>query len=339
MRIDVTSPQRVDLALSEGHKRFAHRNPDLEAKWLRMAEAFVRGEKSSRERTHSDSLFQINASARQRGAPWDLIRLRVSVPGDITGALSVHRILDLAPQSEESRLFAGLAEQETVRLRWVTEGVELLYRLPPEHRDYMREAVATNERRTDEERHARYEELLAWGMATMSELPFLPTRNPASAASVCGATGEPDPLLREAQRQRPRRPSPDDRRSSPPARAAARRTRSLRTGSATSRSRSAGRRLPRLRGRSRIRASGRYCGPRTRIRPRTSTSRSNRTGWTQSMSRRCSAAAGIGLLRTRPASSSPSARTFPVSPRVRQSIPAEHPTHFMRRDSLTSRRG
>ncbi len=146
VRIDVTSPQRVDLALSEGHKRFAHRNPDLEAKWLRMAEAFVRGEKSSRERTHSDSLFQINASARQRDAPWDLIRLRVSVPGDITGALSVHR--------------------------WVTEGVELLYRLPPEHRDYMREAVATNERRTDEERHARYEELLAWGMATMSELPF-----------------------------------------------------------------------------------------------------------------------------------------------------------------------
>ncbi len=137
-----------------------------------MAEAFVRGEESSRERTHSDSLFQINASARQRGAPWDLIRLRVSIPGDITGALSVHRILDLAPQSEEGRLFAALAGQETVRLRWVTEGVELLYRLPREHRDYMREAVATNERRTDEERHARYEELLAWGMATMSELPF-----------------------------------------------------------------------------------------------------------------------------------------------------------------------
>jgi Domain of unknown function (DUF4253) len=172
VRIDVTSPQRVDLALSEAYKGFLHRNPDLEAKWLGVTEAFIRGEESSRERTHPDSLFQITVSAPQRGAPWDLAQLRVSVPGDITGAVSAHRYLDLAPKAEERRLFAALAEQETVRLHWVTEEVELLYRLQPEHRDHWRQAVATNETRTDEERNARYEEMLAWGMATMSELPF-----------------------------------------------------------------------------------------------------------------------------------------------------------------------
>src|ERR671934_2115719 len=172
VRIDVTSPQRVDLALREVHSGFAHRDPDFEARWLGAAEAFVRGDEGSRERTHPDSLFQATVSAPRRGASWDVVELRVSVPGDITGALSGHRYLDLAPQSEESRLFTALAEQETVRLRWVTEGVELLYRLPPEHRDSWRQALATNETRTDDERHVRYEEMLAWGMTTMSELPF-----------------------------------------------------------------------------------------------------------------------------------------------------------------------
>jgi hypothetical protein len=172
VRIDVTSPQRVDLALREVHTGFTDRNPDIEARWLGAAEAFVRGDEGSRERTHPDSLFQATVSAPRRGAPWDVVELRVSVPGDITGALSADRYLNLAPQSEESRLFAALAEQETVRLRWVTEGVELLYRLPPEQRDYWRQALANNEARTDEERHARYEEMLASGHVTLSELPF-----------------------------------------------------------------------------------------------------------------------------------------------------------------------
>jgi uncharacterized protein DUF4253 len=167
----VITAKRIDLALGEVQERLAHRNPALEAGWLGAAEAFVRGAESSRERTHPDSLFQLTVSGHRRDA-WDMVDLRVSVPGDVSGALTGHRFIDLAPQSEESRLFAALAEQETVRLRWVTEGVELLYRLPPEHRDSWRQALATNETRTDEERHARYEELLAWGMATMSELPF-----------------------------------------------------------------------------------------------------------------------------------------------------------------------
>lgn len=184
VRLDVTTPKRIELALREAHERFAHRNPDLEARWLGAAEAFVRGAESSRERTHPDSLFQLTVSGRRRDA-WDMVDLRVSVPGDVTGALSGRRFLDLAPQSEESRMFAALTEQETVRLRWVTDGVEFLYRLPPEHRDSWRQALATNETRTDEERHARYEELLAWGMATMSELPFYrrvtPRRPPRTA--------------------------------------------------------------------------------------------------------------------------------------------------------------
>jgi hypothetical protein len=171
VRLDVITAKRIDLALGEVQERLAHRNPALEAGWLGAAEAFVRGAESSRERTHPDSLFQLTVSGHRRDA-WDMVDLRVSVPGDVSGALTGHRFIDLAPQSEESRLFAALAEQETVRLRWVTEGVELLYRLPPEHRDSWRQALATNETRTDEERHARYEELLAWGMATMSELPF-----------------------------------------------------------------------------------------------------------------------------------------------------------------------
>jgi hypothetical protein len=195
VRIDVTSPQRVDLALREVHTGFAHRNPDFEARWLGAAEAFVRGDEGSRERTHPDSLFQATVSAPRRGAPWDVVELRVSVPGDITGALSGHRYLNLAPQSEESGLFAALAERETVRLRWVTEGVELLYRLPPEQRDYWRQALATNEARTDEERHARYEEMLAGGHATLSELPFYRRVTPRRPRRTAEPPASPIPFF------------------------------------------------------------------------------------------------------------------------------------------------
>ena len=195
VRIDVTSPQRVDLALREVHTRFAHRNPDFEARWLGAAEAFVRGDEGSRERTHPDSLFQATVSAPRRDAPWDVVELRVSVPGDITGALSGHRYLDLAPQSEEGRLFAALADQETVRLRWASEGVELLYRLPPEQRDYWRQALATNETRTDEERHARYEEMLAGGHATLSELPFYRRVTPRRPRRTAEPPASPIPFF------------------------------------------------------------------------------------------------------------------------------------------------
>src|SRR6266536_1040873 len=194
VRIDVTSPQRVDLALRETHKGFAHRNRDFEARWLGAAEAFVRGDEGSRERSHPDSLFQVTVSAR-RGAPWDVVELRVSVPGDITGALSGHRYLDLAPRSEESRLFAALARQETVRLRWVSEGVELLYRLPREQRDYWQQALATNDTRTDEERHARYEEMLAGGHATLNELPFYQRVTPRRPRRTAEPPASPIPFL------------------------------------------------------------------------------------------------------------------------------------------------
>lgn len=195
VRIDVTSPQRVDLALREVHTGFAHRSADLEARWLRAAEAFVRGDESSRERTHPDSLFQATVSAPRRGVPWDVVDLRVSVPGDITGALSSHRYIDLAPQSEEARLFAALAAQETVRLRWVTEGVELLYRLPHEHRDSWRQALATNETRTEEERHARYEEMLASGHASTSELPFYRRVTPRRPRRTAEPPASPIPFF------------------------------------------------------------------------------------------------------------------------------------------------
>lgn len=195
VRIDVTSPQRVDLALREVHTRFTHRNPDLEARWLGAAEALVRGDEGSRERTHPDSLFQVTVSAPQRGAPWDVVELRVSVPGDISGALSSHRYLDLAPQGEEGRLFAALAQQETVRLRWVTEEVELLYGLPPELRDYWRQALATNEMRTDEERHARYEKMLVSGHATLSELPFYPRVTPRRPRRTAEPPASPIPFF------------------------------------------------------------------------------------------------------------------------------------------------
>jgi hypothetical protein len=194
VRIDVTSPQRVDLAMREVHTRFAHRIPDLEASWLGAAEAFVSGDEGSGERSHPDSLFQATVSAPRRGAPWDVVELRVSVPGDITGALSGHRYLDLAPRSEESRLFGALAEQETVRLRWVTEGVELLYRLPPEQRDYWRQALATNETQTDEERSARYEEMLA-GHAALSELPFYRRVTPRRPRRTAEPPASPIPFF------------------------------------------------------------------------------------------------------------------------------------------------
>jgi hypothetical protein len=195
VRVDVTSPQRVDLALREVHKNFAHRDPDVEARWLGAAEAFVRGEESSHERPFPDSLFEVTVVAPRRGAPWDVVQLRASVPGDITGALSVTRFLDLAPDREESRLFAALAEQETVRLRWVTERVELLYRVPPEHRDYWRQALATNETRNDEERHARYEEMLAGGNATMRELPFYRRVTPRRPRRTAGPPASPIPFF------------------------------------------------------------------------------------------------------------------------------------------------
>jgi hypothetical protein len=169
VRIDVTTPKRLDLALREIHERFETWSPDFKAKCLALAEAFIRGDEPH-ERTHSDAMFAVEVSGQERGA-WDLARLRVSAPGDI-GLLSRTRYLDLAPQSENSRLFAALSEQETLRLRWVNEGIELVYRLPEEHRASWRTALATNLAMTDEERHARYEELLEWGMATKSELPF-----------------------------------------------------------------------------------------------------------------------------------------------------------------------
>jgi len=171
VRIDVTTPQRIDLAVREAQEKFEYRHPELEAARIEAAEALVRGDEGLDERTHPDSWFQVDISGQQRGE-WDLARVRVSAPGDVIGALGGHRYIDLAPGSEERRLFAALSEQETVRLRWVTEGVELVYRLPAEHRDSWRVALATNETRSEEERHARYEELLEWGMATKSELPF-----------------------------------------------------------------------------------------------------------------------------------------------------------------------
>lgn len=195
VRIDVTSPQRVDLAVREVHRGFAHRNPDFEARWLGAAEAFVRGEESSRERSFPDSLFEATVVAPRRGAPWDAVRLRVSAPGDITGALSGSRYIDLAPKSEEGRLFAVLAEQETVRLRWVTEGVELVYRLPSEQREYWRQALATNATRTDEERHARYEERLAGGHATMRDLPFYRRVTPRRPRRTAEPPASPIPFF------------------------------------------------------------------------------------------------------------------------------------------------
>jgi len=171
VRVDVTSPRRVDLVVREYLEARDHRIPELEAQWLEAVDAFLRGEESTAERSFPDALFEATATAPRRGEPWDAVWLRVSVPGDITHTLTGSRYLDLAPQSEEARLFAALAEQETVRLRWVTEDVEFLYRFTRD-RGAWREALATNSERTDEERHARYEQLLAGGYATMSELPF-----------------------------------------------------------------------------------------------------------------------------------------------------------------------
>ena len=161
VRIDVTSPLRVDLALREVHKGFEIRIPEFEARRLALVDAFVHGRKVRARRSFPDWLFEINVTAPRRGEPWDSATLRVSVPADTSGALSSRRYIDLAPQSDEARRFAALAEQETVRVCWVTEGVELLYRLPNKQRDYWRETLATNATLTDEERAARYEQLLA----------------------------------------------------------------------------------------------------------------------------------------------------------------------------------
>jgi len=194
VRIDVTSPRRGDLDLKKIHAGLARRNPDLEARW-QAAESFVSGEDSSSERSFPDWLFEATALAPRRGEPWDAVRLRVSVPGDITGALTGRRYIDLAPQSEEARLFAAIAEQETVRLRWVTEGVEVVYRLPSERRDSWREALRTNDTRTDDERAARYEQLLAASSATMSELPFYRRSIPGRARRTAEPPASPIPFF------------------------------------------------------------------------------------------------------------------------------------------------
>jgi transposase len=153
------------------------------------AEAHVRGLEGPRDRTHPDALFQVTVIA-EPGAPWDTVELRAS------GALGRdRRYLDLAPQSDEARLLAALAGQETVRVRWVTEGVELLYRLSPENRDHWREALATNETRTDEERQARYEEMLAAGYATMSELPFYRRVTPRRPRRTAEPPASPIPFF------------------------------------------------------------------------------------------------------------------------------------------------
>jgi Domain of unknown function (DUF4253) len=193
VRIDVTTPKRIDLAVREAQAKFEYRHPELEAARIEAAEAFVRGD-GPRERTHADSLFAVEISGQQRDV-WDLARVRVSAPGDVIGELSGHRYIDLAPSSEESRLFAALAEQETVRLRWITEGVEIVYRLPAEHRESWRVALATNETWSDEERAAHYEELLTWGMATKSELPFYRRVTPRRPRRNAEAPASPIPFF------------------------------------------------------------------------------------------------------------------------------------------------
>jgi hypothetical protein len=170
VRIDATTPERVDLALRRHQEGLGYQPPELVAAALEAMEALVRGDEALRERSHPDRLFQVSVSGRQRYV-WDTVEVRVSVLGDTLGSLSGHRYLNLAPESEEARLFAALALQETVRLRWVTEGFELLYRLPAEHRESWRVALATHEALTGDERKALYEEHLAWG-TTMRELPF-----------------------------------------------------------------------------------------------------------------------------------------------------------------------
>jgi hypothetical protein len=114
VRIDVTSPKRVDLVLREVHTGFAERNPDVEARWLGAAEAFVRGDEGSRERTHPDSLFQATVSAPRRSAPWDVVELRVSVPvtspapSRVTATSTWRpraRRVDCSPHSQNRRRF------------------------------------------------------------------------------------------------------------------------------------------------------------------------------------------------------------------------------------------
>jgi Domain of unknown function (DUF4253) len=194
VRIDVTTSQRVDLALREVHKGFEIRVPELEARRLAVAEAFVHGRRVRARRRFPDWLFEINVTAPRRGEPWDSAYLRADAPGDTTGALSSRRYIDLAPQSEEAQLFGRLAEQETVRVCWVTEGVELLYRPAPKHRDYWREALATNETQSDEDRAARYEQLLA-GHVTMRELPFYRRVTPRRPRRTAERPASPIPFF------------------------------------------------------------------------------------------------------------------------------------------------
>jgi predicted amino acid-binding ACT domain protein len=59
VRIDVTTPKRLDLALREIHAGVETWSPDYKARCLAVAEAFLRGDEP-RERTHSDAMFAVD---------------------------------------------------------------------------------------------------------------------------------------------------------------------------------------------------------------------------------------------------------------------------------------
>ena len=195
VRIEITSSRRIDLAVRDAYAEFASQRPDLYLGWVGLAERLVRGDESGRERLAPDEIFGYCALAPGHGAPWDMVWFGVSVPGDIKGALGRRRYVDLAPSSDESRLLAALAQQQTVALRWVTEEVELIYRLGAESRETWLQALATNEQRTDEERHARYEQMLERGLARKSELPFYRRVTPRRPRRIAQPPATPIPFF------------------------------------------------------------------------------------------------------------------------------------------------
>ena len=84
---------------------------------------------------------------------WRYVRMDVLAGSPHTGP-SYHRYVDLSEGSEERRLFAALAEQETLRVVWLNEEVEVTLDLAPMHPGTWREALA-NTRGLDRERYAR----------------------------------------------------------------------------------------------------------------------------------------------------------------------------------------
>src|SRR5690348_16580846 len=81
VRVDATSPERLDVAVRRVYADYAQSWPDGYQRQLAEIDRLVSGEEGSYVHEY-DSMFQFGLIGRERGLPWQMVSVRVSVPCD-----------------------------------------------------------------------------------------------------------------------------------------------------------------------------------------------------------------------------------------------------------------